>query len=309
MSDLNPRAGIGDNVQVVDFAKNEVDRLKIDYAYLEETVEELTAKSEPIEVVTKDNRDVVTGLIKDMRDAYKRINGVRESEVAPHLERQRGANGWFGMLLDKLGRKDKKAKEGEGDRLNRILTEYDTAVLEAEKERRRREAEEAAKIARAKQEAEDKARREAAAAAAAAEEARLKAERARTDATRAARAQEAEEAAQAAQAASEALSEARVEATVSAGRAEDTYVDTLATATDIMRNRSDDGILSGMASEKFREITDRKVLDLEKLRPYLPMAALETALNKYAESVGYSNDASVQIAGARFGKKPRSKVY
>ena len=182
---MNER-GPGDNIQVVDFARDEVDRLKIDYAHFEETVDDLVAKSELITAVTPENRDVVTGLIKDMRDAYKRINGVRESEVAPHLERQRGANGWFGSLLDKLGRKDKKAKEGQGDRLGRLLTEHDAAVLAAEQERRRREAEAAAKIAREKQEAEAKAARIAAEAARVAEEARQKAERARTEESRAA---------------------------------------------------------------------------------------------------------------------------
>lgn len=301
--------GIGDNVQTIDFAKNEVDRLKKDYAYLEETVADLAARSEPITVVTKDNRDIVTGLIKDMRDAYKRINGVRESEVAPHLERQRGANGWFGNLLDKLGRKDKKAKEGEGDRLNRLLTEYDTAILKAEEERRRREAEEAARIAREKFEAEQKAARAAAAAAAAAEEARLRAERARTEESKAARAAEAQAAAEAARAAELALSETRVAAEVSATQAEETYIGTLAAPKDIMRARSDDGVLTGMATEKFAEITDRDALDLAKLRPYITADALQTALNKYAASVSYSNDAGVQIAGARFGKRPKARVY
>lgn len=301
--------GMGDNVQTKDFAKDEVDRLKVDYAYLEETVLELTDKSTPITAVTADNRDVVTGLIKDMRDAYKRINGVRESETAPNLERWRGGNGWFGSLLDKLGRKDKKAKEGEGDRLNRLLTEYDTAVLAAEQERRRREAEEAARIAREKLEAEQKAARAAAEAAAAAEEARLKAERARTEENKAARAKEAQAAAEAARAAEEALSQTRVAATVADTRAEETYIGTLAAPKDVMRARSDDGVLTGMASEKFAEITDQNELDLAKLRPYLARADLEKALRKYADSVSYSNDASVQIAGARFGKRPKSRVY
>ena len=212
---MNER-GPGDNIQVVDFARDEVDRLKIDYACTSrKRVDDLVAKSAELisKLATRENRDVVTGLIKDMRDAYKRINGVRESEVAPHLERQRGANGWFGSILDKLGRKDKKAKEGQGDRLGRLLTEHDAAVLAAEQERRRREAEAAAKIAREKQEAEAKAVRVAAEAARVAEEARQKSERARTEESRAARAAEADAAAEASRKAEEALSETRVNAT------------------------------------------------------------------------------------------------
>jgi hypothetical protein len=310
MSDINPRGGIGDNVQTIDFAKHEFERLKGEYGYLEKTVEDLEARSEPITVVDSvETKDVVKSLIKDMRDAFKRIRGVHEAEAAPHLERHRGTNGFFFGLMDRLGRRDKKAKEGEADRLNRLLTDWDTAELAREQEKRRREAEEAARIARERQEAEAKAAREAAEAARIAEEARLKAERARTDETRAARAKEAEAAAHAAREAAAALSETRVDATVAAARAEDSYVGTLASPADVMRQRGGDGILSTMGTEKFAEVTDRTKIDLEKLRSYLPIAAIETALRKYAESVGYSNDASVQIAGARFGKKPKSKVY
>jgi hypothetical protein len=306
---MNER-GPGDNVQTIDFSKQEVERLQNEYGYLGETVENLLAKSKPITVVdSPETKDTVKGLIKDMRDAFKRIKGVHEAEAAPHLERHRGVNGFFFGLLDKLGRRDKKANEGEGDRLTRLLTDYDVRILAEEEERRRRAAMEAARIAREKAEAEAKAAREAAEAAQAAEEARLKAERARLPETQAIKAEAAQEAAQGALAASEALSGARVETTVAAAKAEEAYIDTLAAPKDIMRQRSDDGILSGMASEKFAEITDRNVLDLERLRPYLAAAALETALNKYAASVSYSSDESVQIRGARFGKRPRSRVY
>jgi hypothetical protein len=301
---------IGDNVQTKDFAKDEHDRLKSEYAYLENTVLYLLSKSAPITVVdSQDIKNEVTGLIKAMRDAYKRIKGVHEAEAAPHLERHRGACGFFFGLMDKLGRRDKKANEGEGDRLNRLLTEYDVRELAKEQERRRREAEEAARIAREKREAEEKAARDAAEALRQAEEARLKAERARLPETKAAKQEAAQEAAHGAREASEALSDTRVEAEVAAAKAEEAYIDTLAAPKDIMRQRSEDGVLSGMASEKFAEITDRNVLDLERLRPYLPVAALETALNKYAASVGHSNDESVQIKGARFGKRPKSRVY
>lgn len=301
---------MGDNVQTKDFAKDEHDRLKSEYAYLENTVVELLGKSKPITVVdSQEVKDTVTGLIKDMRDAFKRIRGVHEAEAAPHLERHRGSCGFFFGLMDKLGRRDKKANEGEGDRLNRLLTEYDVRLLAAEQERRRREAEAAAKLAREKAEAEAKAAREAAKAAQEAEEARLKAERARLPETQAAKQEAAQEAAQGARQASEALSDTRVEAEIAAAKAEEAYISTLAAPKDIMRQRSEDGVLSGMATEKFAEITDRNLLDLDRLRPYIAMPALESALNKYAASVGHSSDDSVQIKGARFGKRPKSRVY
>lgn len=301
--------GIGDNTQV-SFFETEMSRLKQDYGYLEATVAEQLAASRPITVINDQaTKDVVTAMMKNMRETWKRIQGVHEAEKAPDLERGRAKDGYFFGLMEKLGRRDKKANKGEGERLNDLLTDYDTRILAAEQERRRREAEEAARIAREKAEAEARAAREAAERARIAEEARLRAERARTEETRAARAAEAAAAAQAAAEAEEALSKTRVDLTVTAGKAEETYIDTLATPADVMRQRSDQGVTSGMATEKFREITDRNILDLEKLRPYIPAAALDTALNKYAESHGYSSDESVQIKGARFGKRPKSRVY
>lgn len=102
---------------------------------------------------------------------------------------------------------------------------------------------------------------------------------------------------------------ARVEQTATAAAAEEAYMATLAAPADIMRTRAADGSLATMAKEKFVEITDRNTLDLNKLRPYLPADALVTAIRKYAELVSFSNDESVQIAGAKFGTRPKSKVY
>jgi hypothetical protein len=287
--------GIGDNVDVSYF-ETETARLKQDYDYLAVQVAEQTTECSGISVINdQPTKDVVTAHIKKMRETYKRILGVHEAEKAPHLERGRANDGFFFALMDKLGRRDKKAKPGEADRLNQLLTDYDVRVLAEEEEKRRKAAAEAAAAAAAAE--ADRLRKEQEA-----EDARLAAERARKPDTTAAKAAVAE--------AKEAeASAARVEETVAAARAEEAYINSLATPADIMRQRSTVGVTSGMASEKFREITDRNTLDLEKLRPYLAVAALETALNKYAESVGYSNDESVQIKGARFGKRPKSRVY
>lgn len=292
---MNTIPGIGDNVQVSYF-ETETERLRTDYGYLQVTVAEHLSESAKIQAVNDQaTKDVVTALIKKMRETWKRIEGVHEAEKAPHLERGRATDGFFFALMEKLARRDKKAAKGEGERLNDLLTDFDLRVLAAEQERRRREAEEAARIAREAEEKRQREEREA-------EEARLAAERARKPETQAAK----EEVAQEAEARA---SDARVEATVAGAKAEETYMETLAAPKDIMRQRSEQGVTSGMASEKFKEITDRNALDLEKLRPYFAVADLEKALGKYAESVGYSNDASVQIAGARFGKRPKSRVY
>ena len=286
--------GIGDNTQT-NYQKDEIERLRREYPHLITAVDELIAESEKIsEVDSPETKDAVTSLIKKYRDAYKRVKGIHEPEKMPYLERGRGVDSFAFGLMDKIARRDKKANEGEADRLGRILTTYDVRIEAEERERRQRAAAETARIARAAE--EDRLRKEREA-----EEARLTAERARKPDTQAAKAELAEEKADDASA-------ARVEEKVATAVAEEAYMGTLATSADIMRQRSDDGILSTMASEKFRMITDRNILDLEKLRPYLPAPALETALNKYAESVGYSSDASVQIAGAVFGKRPKSRV-
>lgn len=293
MTDIS--RGIGDNTQTVNWFEEERERLLRDYAYLETSVQALLDRAEPITAVdSEETKDTVTALIKEMREAYKRVRGVHETEKAPHLERGRAADSVFFGLMDSLGKRDKKAKDGAADRLNGLLTAYDVRKLAEEQERRRKEAEEAARKLREAEEARQKAEREA-------EEARLAAERARKPETQAAKEAVAE-------VKEEEASSAAVEVEVAHAKAEETYVQTLASPADIMRQRSGSGVLSTMAKEKFVEVTDRAVIDLEKLRPYLPNDALEKALRKYADSVSYSNDASVQIKGARFGTRPKSRV-
>lgn len=286
---------IGDNTQTIDFQGQEIERLERDYPHLIAAVDELIAEADKIEVVdSPETKNAVTLLIKKFREAYKRVKGIHEPEKMPFLERGRGVDSFCFGLMDKIARRDKKAKEGAADRLNRILTDHDIRVEAEERERRNRVAAAAAYAARLAEEEVQRKEREA-------EEARLAAERARKPETQAAKEDIA------GQKAGEA-SAARVESTVAVAKAEELYIGTLATPADIMRQRSDDGVLSTMGTEKFRVITDRNILDLEKLRPYLPVPALETALNKYAESVGYSSDESVQIKGASFGKRPKSRV-
>lgn len=295
MSMLNDPRGPGDNTQTVNYMEDEIARLRSEYPHLEPLVKGLEEEGDRITVVdSPETKDLVKSLIKRMRDAYKRVQGVHEPEKMPHLERGRGVDSFCFGLMDRLGRRDKKAREGAADRLNRLLTDYDVQVEAALREQQRLEAEAALRKAREAEEARKKLEREA-------EEARLAAERARKPETQAVKAEVAEQKEVAA-------SQAIVEANVAAVRAEEAYQGTLKTSADLMRERSQDGIQSTMAMEKFAEVTDRALLDLNRLRPYIPMPALETALRKYADSVGYSSDDSVQIAGARFGKKPKSRV-
>lgn len=286
--------GIGDNTQV-DYATLETERLEADFGYLRDTVKNLLSEASAFQIVDDaDTKAKVMSLIKRIRDQAKATLGIHEIEKLPHYRRGQAVDQFFFSMADLLARRDRKAKPGESDRLTQLLTDYDVRELAKEQERRRLAFEEEQRRLRAAEEARRKAEREA-------EEARLKAERARTAET-----QKAKEAA--ARAAEEAAAAARVEATVAETKAEEAYVPTLATPADIMRTRTGDGTLGTMGTEDFAEITDRNELDLEKLRPYLSVADLEKALRAYAKANGYSSDAVVQIKGARFGKRPKSRV-
>ena len=289
--------GIGDNTQTIDFAKVEVERLKNEYGYVQESALRLIEQAKAITVIAdNDDKSKVIGLIKLLRDEAKRSIGLHEIEKAPHFRRGQGVDQFFFGIVDKLWKRDKKGNDGEGDRLNKLLTAYDVRQLAIEEEKRKAAALEAARIAQAAEAERLRKEQEA-------EAARLAAERARKPDTTAAKAA-------IAAAAEEAAMAARVEQTATAAAAEEAYMATLAAPADIMRTRAADGSLATMAKEKFVEITDRNTLDLNKLRPYLPADALVTAIRKYAESVSsFSNDESVQIAGAKFGTRPKSTVY
>ena len=288
--------GIGDNTQTIDFAKVEVERLKNEYGYVQESALRLIEQAKAITVIAdNDDKSKVIGLIKLLRDEAKRSIGLHEIEKAPHFRRGQGVDQFFFGIVDRLWKRDKKGNDGESDRLNKLLTAYDVRQLAIEEEKRKAAALEAARIAQAAEAERLRKEQEA-------EAARLAAERARKPDTTAAKAA-------IAAAAEEAAMAARVEQTATAAAAEEAYMATLAAPADIMRTRAADGSLATMAKEKFVEITDRNTLDLNKLRPYLPADALVTAIRKYAESVSFSNDESVQIAGAKFGTRPKSKVY
>ena len=288
--------GIGDNTQTIDFAKVEVERLKNEYGYVQESALRLIEQAKAITVIAdNDDKSKVIGLIKLLRDEAKRSTGLHEIEKAPHFRRGQGVDQFFFGIVDRLWKRDKKGNDGEGDRLNKLLTAYDVRQLAIEEEKRKAAALEAARIAQAAEAERLRKEQEA-------EAARLAAERARKPDTTAAKAA-------IAAAAEEAAMAARVEQTATAAAAEEAYMATLAAPADIMRTRAADGSLATMAKEKFVEITDRNTLDLNKLRPSLPADALVTAIRKYAESVSFSNDESVQIAGAKIGTRPKSKVY
>jgi hypothetical protein len=291
MSDTNPRAVIGSNTpDAVDYAKEVSERLQGEYASLAVTVNGLVDSAEAITEVTAETKPVVVDLIKNIRDAKTRIEGLHGLEKQPYLRQGQGVDQFFFGLWDRLIRRDKKNRPGAADRLGAMLTEYDVRVLAEENERRRKHAEEAARIEAARLKAQQEAERLA-------EEARLKAERARTEATTAAKRKEAEEAERLA-------AEARVNATVATAKAEETHVATLSRPADIMRTRTDTGTLSTMQQETYAEIENPGLLDMAKLWGFVPFEAKQKALNAWARSTDWREP----MAGAKVGRRPKSTV-
>lgn len=231
-----------------------------------------------------------TGVIKRLRDQAKIIDGIHGAEKQPYLRGGQAVDQFCFGLIDKLARRDKKAKAGAADVLLARLTDYDNRKLAEEQARRAREAEAALAAARqAQAEAAEQARK--------AEEARQAAERARAPTKIAEKAVVAEQAEQAADA-------AKVEAVVVTEQARAAHVATLATAADIMRTRGDDGTLSTMAKEPFAEIVDRDLLDKAQLWPFIPLDALQKALNAWAKI----HDHNRQMPGANIGRRNKSVV-
>lgn len=293
MPDLNPRAVMGANVQPeIDYAREESERLASEYAALAETAANLEAEAEAVPVPIPDEavKATVVDLIKRVRDTKVRIEAIHGVEKQPHLRRGQGVDQFFFGLWDRLLKRNRTARDGIGDMLGKELTAYDTRVLLAEQERRRKAAEEAARIAAAAEAERIRKEQEA-------EAARLAAERARKPETTAAKTEIAEQIA-------EQASEARIDATVAERKAEDLYVETLARPADIMRTRTAAGTLSTMATETYAEIEDAAKLDATKLWAYVSFDAKQKALNAWAKSTDWRQP----MDGAKIGRRPKSTV-
>lgn len=292
MPEANPRAAIGSNTpDAIDYAKEETERLSRDYAELNRTAEQLQAEESQIEAIASpDDKEVVVDLIKRIRDVKVRALGLHELEKQPHLRRGQGVDNFFFGIVDRLLKRDKKNRDGSGDRLGKMLTDYDVRVLAEENERRRKAAEETARIARLAEEERVRKEQEA-------EQARLAAERARKPETAAVKEEIAEQKDTAAAA-------ARVDEAVANNAAEDAYVETLARPADIMRTRTGSGTLSTMQTEAYAEIEKAELLDMAKLWPYIKFDAKQTALNAWAKSTDYRE----AMAGAKIGRRPKSQV-
>lgn len=306
--EVNPRAVAGDNRQPeVNYAAEESRRLSLDYAETARTVADLSARfyGAPAEIADDDEKGIVSALIRDMRDANKRIDGFRELEKQPHYRRGQGVDQFFFGLMDRLFRREKRHMPGMADSLGERLTAYDRRKLAEELERRRLEAErlerDAAEARRLEQEARDKAAKEASDA----EEARLAAERARNPERIAEKVEAAVQQERRADAAAVDAARVGVDSELAQGAAVGARIDSLARPADVMRRRdAGTGVLTTMARENYAEIADATKLDKSALWPFISLSAKETALRQWAKNTGHSQ----QMPGALVGSRPVSVV-
>lgn len=137
----NARAVIGSNTpDAIDYALEESIRLQEDYAELAKTAEALEAEADAIPDVIPDaaTKEIVVDLIKRIRDAKVRIDGLHDLEKQPHLRRGQGVDQFFFGLWDRLLKRAKNNRDGIGDSLLARLTAYDVRVLAEENARRAR---------------------------------------------------------------------------------------------------------------------------------------------------------------------------
>ena len=287
MDTRNPRAVIGDNAPI-DTATRVSDALRRDYEQLSQTVEDLLnkARTAPTEV-TSDEEALSTGVIvKELRDADRRIEGLRETEKDPYLRSAQAVDSFFFSLRERLMRRVRGGKPGAIDILQGRIDTYLERKRRQEEERRRREAAEALRIAREKAEEEARLAREA-------EDARLAAERARKP-------EKIEAKTAVAEAAEAEASAASAEAAIAADRAQEAHIDTLAKPADLTRTRGE-GVLLTQARQPFAIITDRDALDKDALWPFITDVALEQALRAWARTTGHTK----QMTGAEVGFRAR----
>jgi hypothetical protein len=290
----NPRAVVGDN-RDPEIAKRVAEQMARDYAGLVENVSALLDEARKLPHQIPDDADEETlgrfaNVIKNLRDAAKRIEGFHEAEKAPHLRAGQAVDGFFFTLWDKVIRRDRKKNPGAADILQARVDDYVQRKIAAEAERRRQALAEADRLAReaaAKAEAERRA----------AEEARLAAERARKP-------EHIETKQSAAAVAETAAAVAAATAQVAATRAEDAYVDTLAKPADMVRTRVGEGAILTAGTVPYSLIENDNLLDRDALWPFISLEAKQKALNAWAKTTNYNKP----MPGAAIGRKARGQV-
>lgn len=292
MTDINPRAVIGDNLGL-DQAQVVTERLALDYSESVRNVDRLLGEANSMtdNVTSEPEALAIGGVIKRLGDLDKRLEAFREAEKQVFLRGGNAVDSFFFAQRDKLRRRpgNRSAKLGAADILQAKINIWRGKVAAAERERLDRERLEAARIAREEQAKLRQAQEEA-------EEAMRALGRARSAATQEARRQEME-----VKAAEEARLRAAAE--LAAERAKEAVSATYVKTADITRVRGTDasgaGVLLTTRTEGYAVLLDRTLIDIEALREYFTDFELTKALNAWAKSRGYKE----QMPGAEIGHR------
>lgn len=292
MTDINTR-GIGDNIDT-DVAQTVTDRLTDAFREQRKTLDELLAEAtKRIPDVKSDDEAVARGaLIKRFNDLDKRLESHREAEKNPYLRGGNAVDNFFNAMRDIIGKRNKKdrsVKPGITDVMQGEIDEWQNFKI----------AEENARLAREKAEADRKAREEAERLRKLEEEAAEReraAARARSEETRKARQAEAD-------AAHEKAAVAKAQAELAEEQAKEATLATMVKPAEITRVRgttpSGGGVLLTTAREGYATLTDRRLVNMEALRPYFTDAEIEKALRGFAKATDYK----VEMAGAAIGHR------
>ena len=313
------RHGIGGNVPPTD-EHAMTERLRETHPEIVDRNRELRAAfgRMPSAILDAETAKRAGDFIKQLRAHLSTADTARKAAKEPYLAGGRIIDGFFHTELI-------RPIEAEKNEVSIRLTAWQTA----EAERERREREEAARLAREAaerlaREAAERLAREREEAAERAREDREKAERLAREAEMAARGCETEEELAAAlaaeeraqQAAAEAArreaeerveaarreAEEREQAQMAAARAAAREREAAAPVADLSRQRSMAGTTASLRTTVACLGFNRADLDLEPLRPYIPNAALETAIRAFIRAGGR------QLAGATIEEVQRSVV-
>lgn len=226
-----------------------------------------------------------TERVRQLQGSLTELDGQRKAEKEPYRLGGAQVDGFFNEAAEELALLKMGAE--------RLMNAYNTKVTNAARAK-------AAADLRAKQVAEQLAAKVAADKLAKAEAAKAKARGAKTIAKAAERVVEAEQA-----------MDAHEETKADVTRAQRQLA---APAADLTRQRSANAVQSQQEFVDFRDI-DRKTVDLEKLRSFLPLASIESAVRAYVAANTDAIKADLkhkpvkqQLAGCSFFMNSRTRV-
>lgn len=295
----NPRAVVGDN-QAPDYAREVTERMGKEYAAAVVDVEKLLKEANELVATIRATEtgkieDDATSLRfskvnKDLRDKSAALKAFHELEKAPFFRGGQGVDNFFFSLMEKLARRKETDKAGAADILYAFVDDFTQrkhAREQAERDKKLREAQDAAREAQRVREAEEARQREAEAAASRARKAETiekHTEIATEAATKAADAEMVE------QVARDQVSEAKIAAN--------------AAPADLVRIRSDEGVMNTMAREYYAEVEDVAKLDPKQLWPFIGDKEKTKALKAWAKITQYKTP----MAGAIIGQRNKTKI-